>query len=110
MYEGYEFIKVVDVYKNIEEEVINEDNEIETITLHIPIKKKLKIPWFVRDLNKVHDLQPYYNDEGKFRKGYSIITHDLYGQVVVKNDYNKLKEIFNKKDQNKIYGFKQYKN
>lgn len=102
----YEFIKVVDLYKNIEEQVINENGELETITLHVPVRKKLEIPWQVRDLNKIHDFQPYYDDNGRFKKGYSTIFHDNYGTIIVKIDYNKLKEDLNKEKHNKIYGFK----
>lgn len=105
----YEFIKVVDLFKEIEEEVINENGELERITFKIPVKKKLEVPWQVRDLTKVHDFQPYYNDKGRFIKGYTSIMHDLYGPIVVKGDYQKLKQDLNKPENRIIHGFKQYK-
>jgi len=104
----YEFIKVVDLYEEKDEEVINEEGKIENITLYLPIKEKLKVPWMCRDLSKIHDFQPYYNEKGVFKKGYTIINHDLYGKLVVKDDYNKLKEVLKQNTYKRIDGFKQY--
>ena len=45
MTNGYEFVKVVDLMKYVEEEYLNEDNEIESIIIHYPVKKNFKIKW-----------------------------------------------------------------
>lgn len=104
----YEFTKIIDLYQELEEEVMNEEGNLEIITMHIPIKEKLKVPWTCRDISKIHDFQPYYNDKGNFKKGYSTLSHDLYGRLVVKDDYNKLKEVLKQNTYKKIDGFKQY--
>ena len=43
MTNGYEFVKVVDLMKYVEEEYLNEDNEIESIIIHYQLKRILKL-------------------------------------------------------------------
>lgn len=37
------------------------------------------------------------------------MMHDLYGPIVVKGDYEKIKKDLNKPEHRTIHGFKQYK-
>lgn len=107
MNNGYEFTKVVDLMKYVEEEWLNENNEIETIIIHKPIKKNFKIKW-ICTLDKINDFQEYYNDEGQRKKDYTTLRHNDYGEVVVKESYEKLKNIvLNNKKQIGFYGTKQ---
>ncbi len=107
MTNGYEFVKVVDLMKYVEEEYLNEDNEIESITIHYPVKKNFKIKWLC-SLDKIHDFQEYYNDNGVKKKNYTTLRHNDYGEVVVKESYEKLKEVvLGNKKQIGFYGTKQ---
>jgi len=102
--DGYEFIKVVDLMQYIDDEYINENGELEEITIHKPIRKNFKIRWFC-DLNKINDFQEHYNNKGKKQKNYTTLRHNDYGEVVVKEDFDKLKQMFEKnKKQIGFYG------
>lgn len=76
----------------VEEEWLNENGEIEEIVIHKPIKKNFKIKWFC-DLHKINDFQQYYNSKGIIKKDYVTLSHNDYGEIVVKEDYEKLKEV-----------------
>lgn len=109
MINEYEFVKVINLYRDVDEVVINEEGKEELITLHVPIKSNLEVPWYCRNLDKIHDFQPYYDDEGKFKKNWTSISHDFYGKMTIKESYDNMKEILKQNEQIKVNGFK-YKN
>lgn len=104
---SYEFIKVIDLVEYKTEEYINENGELETITIERPIKTNFKIKWLC-NLDKINDFQEYYNDKGQKKKQFTTLRHNDYGEVVVKENYEKLKNIVQgNKKQIGFYGTKQ---
>lgn len=105
----YEFTKIVDLYDYKEDEYYNlETNEYEQIYIEQPIKKNFKIKWYC-DISKIRDIQEYYTEKGIIKKGYSLIRHLDYGEILVKDDYNKLKDVFDEKRKTQVGFYAKHK-
>lgn len=99
-----EFFKIVDVYKEVEKEIENENGEKENVVEDVLVKKNTKVRWTCKNLEDITDYEEFYNIETGKKSKFTIIHHKYAGRLVIDMTYNKLNELLNK-EKTVVYGF-----
>jgi hypothetical protein len=102
----HEFIRILDLYDTVEEEVEMPDGSKAKTYVEKKIKSGVKKRWTCRNLEDITDYEEQTTEKGRVNKKITLLNHRYKGFIYVMCPYDEVKELLKENGKKQVYGFK----